>query len=77
MFDILIDVANFGYMWGLMVCLSNFVGSYGIKDKFIEFLYVPNGKINTKIVILRLAENFGITAPPSAAIIKAPYVYNP
>jgi len=41
-------------------------------DKLIKFLHVPNVKINTKVAILRQAENFGFTAPPSVAIIKAP-----
>jgi len=35
-------------------------------EKLIEFLDVPNGKINTKVAILHQAENFGLTVPPSA-----------
>jgi len=62
-----------------MVCLTNFVGTCDISnfilhkiDKFIEFLDVPNGKINIKVAILNQVENFGFTASPSVAIIKAP-----
>jgi len=45
---------------------------YTKTDKFIKFLDVPNGnKSNTKVAILRQAENFRFTAPPNVTIIKA------
>jgi len=83
LFDILIGVANFGCMWGLMVCLSNLIGTYGISNflcftqKFtslLNFLMFQMVKSTPKllIAILRQSENFGFTAPPSVAIIKAP-----